>query len=111
MAYKRCHTISDASGLGVIFVIICHRCYRVSRIAASSLLYGSSGKARIHRETPIQQLQERVVCKGDADTPGCGHRGGRIYMRLDWSCEVTDRQYVTRWLQQQNDPKQRRRWP
>lgn len=108
MAYKRCDTISDASGLGVTFIIICLRCYRVHRVRASTFLYGFSGASRIHRETRIDDLQERVVCKGDGE--GCGHRGGRIYRTMDGFPQVSDTDYVKRLLEEQNAPRRPRRW-
>ena len=108
MAYKRCDTISDASGLGVTFIIICLRCFRVRRIRASALLFDFDNHKRIHRETLIDDLQERVVCKGEGE--GCGHRGGRIYRTMDDFPQASDATYVKRLIEEQCAPKRRRRW-
>jgi len=108
MAYKRCETIGDASGLGVTFIIICLRCYRVRRLPASTLLFDFDNPQRIHRETPIDDLQERVVCTGEGE--GCGHRGGRIYRTMDDFPQASDTAYVTRLIKEQCAPKRRRRW-
>lgn len=108
MAYKRCDTISDASGLGVTFIIICLRCFRVRRIRAAALLFDFDNPKRIHRETLIDDLQERVVCKGEGE--GCGHRGGRIYRTMDDFPQASDATYVKRLFEEQCAPKRRRRW-
>ncbi|MEK9213144.1 hypothetical protein SM191_18215 [Sphingomonas sp. 2378] len=93
------------------FIVICLRCYRVRRIPASALLFDSRKSYRLHRETPIEDLQPRVVCRGEGEIAGCGHRGGRIYMTLDGLPDGPDEYYVRRLLAEQCEPRRRRRWP
>lgn len=110
MGQKRCDTIGDASGLGVTFIIICLRCFRVRRIRASALCGPIGTTPRIHRETPIAEIGPRLRCTGTADLPGCGHRGAYTHMTLDGFPELSDHEYLGLTFSKLTERRPRRRW-
>ncbi len=95
--------------MGVTFIIICRRCFRIRRIAAV-MFGGIFGEPRVHRETAISDLKTRLKCNGDGDQPGCGHRGAFLYMTIPDFPEVTDEQYLVRAMEEASAPRRRRRW-
>lgn len=109
MGYKRCDTISDATGLGVIFIIICRRCHRLRRVAALHFS-GFMGGPNVHRETAISDLRDRLVCRGEGDVAGCGHRGAFLYMTLPEFPQVSDDHYLRRAMEEATRRRRGRGW-
>lgn len=110
MGQKRCDTIGDASGLGVTFIIICLRCFRVRRISASALAGAIDSPLRLHRETPIGEIGPRLRCTGTAEFPGCGHRGAYTHMTLAGFPELSDHEYLGLTFRKLTDRRPRRQW-